>query len=112
MYYTFINLSRQALVFTCLHYKSFKNAESKGEIARNEQFLLFPQCVSIHLENFPPFSSNLKLSSANELFQFESLKFVVWDKVRNNNNIIGSYCCLLIFNKTANIVCKGIFFPR
>ena len=33
----------------------------KGEIARNEQFLLFPQC----LENFLPFSSNLKLSSAN-----------------------------------------------
>ena len=34
----------QALVFTCLQYKSFENTVGKGEIARNEQFLLFPQC--------------------------------------------------------------------
>ena len=25
-------------------YRSFENTERKGEIARNEQFLLFPQC--------------------------------------------------------------------
>ena len=25
-------------------YKSFENIVRKGEIARNEQFLLFPQC--------------------------------------------------------------------
>ena len=35
---------KQALVFTCLQYKSFENTVGKGEIARNEQFLLFPQC--------------------------------------------------------------------
>ena len=35
---------KQTLVFTCLQYKSFENTEGKGEIARNEQFLLFPQC--------------------------------------------------------------------
>ena len=35
---------KQALVFTCLLYKSFGNTEGKGEIAHNEQFLLFPQC--------------------------------------------------------------------
>ena len=35
---------KQALVFTCLKYKSFENTAGKGEIARNEQFLLFPQC--------------------------------------------------------------------
>ena len=34
---------KQALVFTCLQYKSFGNTVGKGEIARNEQFLLFPQ---------------------------------------------------------------------
>ena len=34
---------KQALVFTCLQYKSFENTAGKGEIARNEQFLLFPQ---------------------------------------------------------------------
>ena len=30
--------------FTCLQYKSFENTVGIGEIARNEQFLLFPQC--------------------------------------------------------------------
>ena len=35
---------KKALVFTCLREKSFENTVGKGEIARNEQFLLFPQC--------------------------------------------------------------------
>ena len=35
---------KQALVFTCLLYKPFENTVVKGEIARNEQFLLFPHC--------------------------------------------------------------------
>ena len=35
---------KQALVFTCLQYKSFEYTVSKGEIAHNKQFLLFPQC--------------------------------------------------------------------
>ena len=37
---------KQALVFTCLQYKSFENAVGKREIAYNEQFLLLPQCFS------------------------------------------------------------------
>ena len=36
--------SKQALVFTCLLYNSFENTAGKGEIARNEHFLLFLQC--------------------------------------------------------------------
>ena len=37
--------SKQALFFfTCLQYNSFENTAGRGEIARNEQFLLFPQC--------------------------------------------------------------------
>ena len=36
--------SLSILTFTCLQYKSFENTVGKGEIARNEQFLLFPQC--------------------------------------------------------------------
>ena len=35
---------KQALVFTCLQYTTFENTAGKGEIAQNEQFLLFPQC--------------------------------------------------------------------
>ena len=34
---------KQALVFTCLQYTSFEITVEKGEIAHNEQFLLFPQ---------------------------------------------------------------------
>ena len=30
--------------FTCLQYKTFENTVGKGEIAHDEQFLLFPQC--------------------------------------------------------------------
>ena len=35
---------KQALVFTCLQYKATENTGGKWEIARNKQFLLFPQC--------------------------------------------------------------------
>ena len=55
----------------CLRYKSFENTAGKGEIARNEQFLLFP-VFSTLLENFLPFSSNLKLSPANSFCLEES----------------------------------------
>ena len=63
---------KHALVFTCLQYKSFENTVGKGEIARNEQFLLFPQCFSTHLESFLPFFSNLKLLSAISFSMEES----------------------------------------
>ena len=56
---------KQALVFMCLQYKSFENTVGKGETARDEQLLLFSMVFSTLLENFPPFSSNFKLSSAN-----------------------------------------------
>ena len=35
---------QRPLVFMWLQCKSFENTVGKGEIARNEQFLLFPQC--------------------------------------------------------------------
>ena len=34
---------KQALGFTCLQYKSSENTAGKGDIGRNEQFLVFPQ---------------------------------------------------------------------
>ena len=39
-----LTISQTSLVFTCLQYKPFENTVEKGEIARNEQFLLFPKC--------------------------------------------------------------------
>ena len=35
---------KQALGFMCLQLKSFENNVEIGEVARNEQFLLFLQC--------------------------------------------------------------------
>ena len=55
---------KQALVFTRLQYKSFENTVGEGEMAFYEQFL-FPQCFLPIWQTFLPFSSNLKLSSAN-----------------------------------------------
>ena len=43
----------------------------KGEIAHNEQFLLLP-VFSTCIENFLPFSSNMKMSFANCLSLGES----------------------------------------
>ena len=51
---------KQALVLPCLQYKSFENTVGKGEIAHNEQFLLFT-LFSTRLDNFLPFSSNFEL---------------------------------------------------
>ena len=61
----------QALVFTCLQYKSLENTVGKGEIARNEQFLLFPQCFLPFWRPFYHFH-NFKMSSANSLSLEES----------------------------------------
>ena len=34
--------TKQALVFTCLQYKSFENTVGKGDIARNEHNVFYP----------------------------------------------------------------------
>ena len=34
---------------------AFENIVGKGEIARNEQFLLFPQCFQLNQITVPPF---------------------------------------------------------
>ena len=65
-------LTKQSLVFMCLQYKSFENTVGKGEIACNEQFLIFP-VFSTHLESLLPFLSNLKLFSVNS-FSLEECK--------------------------------------
>ena len=63
-----------------LQNKSFENTVGNGEIARNEQFLLFPIVFSTCLENFLLFSSNLKLLSTNSL-NLEECKICWFEKV-------------------------------
>ena len=81
---------KQALVFTCLLYKSFENTVGKGEIARNEQFRLFPQCflpVFCHLHQV----QNCRLQS---LSVWKSLKFVVWERVKESHRVKVMFLCL------------------
>ena len=63
---------KQALVFTCLEYQSFENTVGKGEIARNEQFLLSPQYFLPVWITFCYFHYHLQLSSANSFSLEES----------------------------------------
>ena len=75
---------KQALVFMGLQYKSFENTEGKGEIARNKQFLIFPQCFLPILRTFYHFHQvwNCRLLTPS---LWKCLKFVVWERVNPNN---------------------------
>ena len=76
--------TNKPLFLWCLQYKSFENIVGKGEVVLHKQFLLFPQCFATLLENYLPFSSNFKLSSANS-FRLEESKiwYIVWERVNS-----------------------------
>ena len=94
------------LLHVCIK-KSFKNTVGKGEIARNEQFLLYPQCFLHFWRTFYHFHQISKLSSAKS-FNFsiwKSPKFVVWKRVEpvrvppgrysvSRSNFFASSCCV------------------
>ena len=69
------------LVFTFLQYKSFGNTVGKGEIARNEQFLLFPQCFLPVWRSFCHFHQ-IGQCRLQPLSVLKSLKFVVLEMVK------------------------------
>ena len=80
--YTCLPFPKQALLFTCLQYKSCENTVGKGEIARNEQFLLYPQRFLPVRRTFCHFNQilNCRLQT---LSIWKSLKFVVWERVKH-----------------------------
>ena len=43
---------KQTYIFICLQDKSFEDTLRKGEIARYEHFLLFPQCFTLFGRTF------------------------------------------------------------
>ena len=52
---SFQKKKKKALVLrVCMQYKSVETTVGKGEIARNEQFLLFPQCFQLVWKNILP----------------------------------------------------------
>ena len=73
---------KQTLDFTCLQYKQVENTAVKGEIARNEQFLHFPQCFLPVLRAFCHFHQILNCR-LQILSVWKSLKFVVWERVKS-----------------------------
>ena len=64
-----------------LQYRSFENTVGKGEIARDEQFLLFPQCFLTVRRTFCHFHQveNCRLQT---LSICTSLEFVIWERVK------------------------------
>ena len=60
----------------CLQYKYFENIVGKGEIARDEQFLLFPQCFLPILRTFCHF---LKFGNCRLTILSVEKFFVLWE---------------------------------
>ena len=91
---------KQALVFTCLQYKSFENT-GKRRNCWQQAVSHFPTVFSTLLDNFLPISSNLKLSPAN-FFSLEESKFVIWERVNDSTEIkdqdqAACMCRLILF---------------
>ena len=63
--------------FDALGKKPFENTVGKGEIARNEQFLLFPLCFLPVWITFYHFLQILNCRLQNVSI-WKSLKFVIW----------------------------------
>ena len=72
---------KQAPVFMCLQYRSFENFVGKGEIARNEQFRLFPQSFPLSQRTTHHFHQ-IQNCCLQTLSVWKGLKFVVWERVK------------------------------
>ena len=80
-------LPNKPLFFTCLQYKSFENTVRKGEIARNEQFLLLPLCF------FPAIFIKI-LIVARKLFQFGRVLNLLFGKGLTTKEKIVHLCMI------------------
>ena len=90
----FLTLSQTSPDFDDLQYRSFENTVGKGEIARNKQFLLFPQCLLPFFLSFLPVSSNLKIVVCN-LFHFGRVQNLSFGKGLKELNDLRCYHFLL-----------------
>ena len=66
---------KQALVFTCLWYKSFESTLGKEKLLIMSNFLLFPQCFLTIWKTFYD-------SYQFEIVLWKRLQFVVWERVK------------------------------
>ena len=63
----------------------FENTEGKGETARNEQFLLFPQCF-LPIWTTICYFYQFRNCRPQTLSVWKSVKFVVWERVKDLQN--------------------------
>ena len=93
----------------CLQYKSFEDSVGKGEIAHNEQFLLFLQFFLPLWRAFCHFQRiwNFCLQT---LSVWKSLKFVVWERVKSYQH---HRCICTCFPKVAftSTLCNILYKP-
>ena len=87
------------MVFICLQYKPFENTVGKGEIARNEQFLLFPQCFLPAWCFLPSIFIKFEIVVCKTLWVWKSQKYVVWERV---NKILSRQILCIPQKTTAN----------
>ena len=104
MFSTIINPFPNKPLFNVSAVQVFENTVGKGEVARNEQFLLFPQCFlpiwrivcNCHqIWNCPPQTH----------WAWKSLKLVVWEKVKNlqhNRDVLIESICIQQANYRPN----------
>ena len=132
-YWDFNLFPIKPIIFTFLQYKS-ENTVGKGEIARNEQFLLFPKCFLSIWGTFCHFHQ-IRYCHLQTLSFWKSLKMVVSKKVftclpyksfenslgigeiaRNKQFLLSLQCFLSIwgtfchFTKFEIVVCKLFHF--
>ena len=96
---------KQGLVFTCLKYMSFESSVGKREIARNEQFLLFPQCFLSIWRNFFLF---------HQIWNYHLQTLLVWKSLKlsfgKGLNILVIYMTMTIDLKCCKI--SAFVWPR
>ena len=101
----FFTLFKRVLVLTCLHYKSFENTAGKGEIARNEQFLLFPQCFQRIWRTYGRVHQ-ICYCRLQTLSVWMSLKFVVCERVNTDCSRFTDWWCLTFFFSTLFVILR------
>ena len=79
--------------------KAFGNIVGKGEIAQNEQFHLFQQCLSMQSVSYNPLTATFQLSSVASLKLGQS-----------QNDVLGKglKSCFLRLSETLDCLAKGL----
>ena len=83
MFFILLTFSQTSPSFYVFAVQVFENTVEKGEIARNEQFLLFPQCFLPVWRTFCHFH---QMSFSLNSFSLEESKFFVWERVKDRDH--------------------------